>query len=102
MLLNLGNMQLAGEGSLACVTLTIHTEEVSFPLSYTVGTVQCSCDHPSCVQDRSMAFSFFSSAGVGSLGRDLYVFASARRVLNFPSYVVQSVTTVASLCLLGQ
>ena len=50
---------------------------------------------PSCVQDRSMAFSFLSSAGVGSLGRDLYVFVSARRVLIFPSHVVQSVTTVA-------
>ena len=49
---------------------------------------------PSCVQDRSKAFSFFSSAGVGSLGRDLYVFASARRVLIFPSHVVQSITTV--------
>ena len=81
------------EGYLACVTLTIHTEEESFPLSYRVDTVQCGT--PSCVQDRSKAFSFFSSAGVGSLGRDLYVFASARRVLTFPSYVVHSVTTVA-------
>ena len=50
---------------------------------------------PSRVRERSKAFIFLSSAGVGSLGRALYVSASAKRVLIFPSYVVRSITTVA-------
>ena len=41
------------------------------------------------------ALSFLSSADVGSLGSVLYMFESARRVLIFPSYAVQSITTVA-------
>ena len=46
-------------------------------------------------RDRSRAFSFHSKAGVGSLVRVLYVLVSAKRALIFPSYTVQSITTVA-------
>ena len=41
--------------------------------------VQGGWDCPSCVNERSRAFSFPSSAGVGSLDKVLYVSPSARR-----------------------